>query len=216
MSYRSVAGGRSRAATGSWDQFDRILAGSCALAWLAALGAGVAATVALVRLAEERPEAPDNAGTPWLLYTVIVVSALVILGAIPLLWRARKTALPGARPARRAPETQDAVRGVEGPTAKLGLSGTAERRGVGPSARRAPAGLVTAVDRLLLRCALGLGCAMGAATLATAVATHLLAVDNNGLAWAFYGVAGLVTVGMAAIPWFYLRELHDVHDAFTR
>lgn len=211
MSYRSVAGGRSRPATARWDQFDRILAGACAVAWLAALGAGVAAAVALVRLAEGRPEAADNSDTPRLLYTVVAVSALVIIGAIPLLWRARSS----APPARRAPEAKkDPVRGVEEPTEKLGFFGAADRRSA--PARRAPAGLVTAVDRLLLRCALGIGCAMGVATLAIAVATHLMAVESNGPAWVLYGVAGVVTVGMVAIPGFYLRELRDVRDAFTR
>ena len=36
--------------TGEFDRTDRILLGACAAVWLAALGAGVAATVALVDL----------------------------------------------------------------------------------------------------------------------------------------------------------------------
>jgi hypothetical protein len=34
-----------------------------------------------------------------------------------------------------------------------------------------------------------------------------MAVDNNAAAWVFYVLAGLVTVAMPAIPWFYLRQL---------
>ena len=42
---------------------------------------------------------------------------------------------------------------------------------------------------------------------AIGVATYLMAVDSNAAAWVFYVLAGLVTVGMPAIPWFYLRQL---------
>ena len=39
------------------------------------------------------------------------------------------------------------------------------------------------------------------------VTTYLMAVDSNAAAWVFYVLTGLVTLGMPAIPWFYLREL---------
>jgi len=39
------------------------------------------------------------------------------------------------------------------------------------------------------------------------VATYLMAVDDNAAAWVLYVLAGIVTVAMPAIPWFYLREL---------
>ena len=95
MTYNTGAAARSRlgATAGNDDNLDRILVGSCAVIWLAVLGSGVAATVALVDLARGHPQSSTTSGTPWLLYTVIGVSALVIVGAIPLLVRARRTAL---------------------------------------------------------------------------------------------------------------------------
>jgi hypothetical protein len=45
---------------------------------------------------------------------------------------------------------------------------------------------------------------------AIGVATYLMAADSSTAAWVFYVLAGLVTVGMAAIPWFYLRELRTL------
>ncbi len=42
---------------------------------------------------------------------------------------------------------------------------------------------------------------------AIGVATYLMAVDSNAAAWVLYVLAGLVTVAMPAIPWFYLRQL---------
>jgi hypothetical protein len=66
---------------------------------------------------------------------------------------------------------------------------------------------MTAVDQLWLRCAVLITIAMGVAIVAVGVATYLMAVDNNAAAWVFYVLAGLVTVAMPAIPWFYLRQL---------
>jgi Protein of unknown function (DUF2561) len=48
---------------------------------------------------------------------------------------------------------------------------------------------------------------MGVAMVAIGIATYLMAVDHNAVAWALYILAGIVTLGMPAIPWFYLREL---------
>jgi Protein of unknown function (DUF2561) len=47
---------------------------------------------------------------------------------------------------------------------------------------------------------------------AIGVATYLMAVDSNIAAWVCYGLAGLITLGMPAVPWFYLRELRAVLD----
>ena len=66
---------------------------------------------------------------------------------------------------------------------------------------------MTAVDQLWLRCAVLIACAIGIAIVAIGVATYLMAVDSNVAAWVFYGLAGLITLGMPAVPWFYLREL---------
>lgn len=89
MAYRDMAAARTGAAA---ENLNRILLGVCAAVWLIALGAAVAATVALTELGRSRPAVSSDGDTPWLLYTVIGVSAVVIIGAVPLLLRARQTA----------------------------------------------------------------------------------------------------------------------------
>jgi hypothetical protein len=61
-----------------------------------------------------------------------------------------------------------------------------------------------------MRCTLVMASAVGAATAAIGVGTYLLASEHDGLAWAAYGVAGLVTVALPAVPWYFLRQLRDV------
>jgi hypothetical protein len=205
--------------TGEFDRTDRILLGACAAVWLAALGAGVAATVALVDLGTGHAQSTGESETPWLLYAVIAISAAVIIGAVPLLLRARREALeespPRATPVRAVAGQPPPVRGAEPPTEKLRVPPTAATRrgatGPGYATREAirppPSPLMTAVDQLWLRCAVVIAVAMGVAMLAIGVATYLMAVDNNAAAWVFYVLAGLVTVAMSAIPWLYLRQL---------
>lgn len=201
------------------DRIDRILLGACGAIWLAALGAGVAAVVTLVDLAGGHPESSGEPATPWLLYTVIGISAAVIIGAVPLLLRARRTALadaqPSARPAVRAPQPPPPARGAEAPTQKLRALGTTPEpvnpRPGYPAPRMpitaAAAPPMTAVDQLWLRCAVLIACAIGIAMVAIGVATYLMAADSDTAAWVFYGLTGLITLGMPAVPWFYLREL---------
>src|SRR6476661_2979739 len=215
------AASRSRLQTGmdtvELDRTDRILLGACAAVWLGALGAGVAATVALVDLGTGHAQSTGGSDTPWLLYAVIAISAAVIIGAVPLLLRARRAALeepPPARattPVRAVPgQPQPPVRGAEAPTEKLRVlptlsePGYATREAITPQQSSA---LMTAVDQLWLRCAVLIAIAMGVALVAIGVATYLMAVDHNAAAWALYAIAGVVTVGMPAIPWFYLRQL---------
>ncbi|KMO71324.1 hypothetical protein BST22_07500 [Mycolicibacterium chubuense] len=188
------------------DRTDRILLGSCAAVWLAALGAGVAATVALVDLAHGRTDGGGDSGTPWFLYVVIGVSAAIIVAAVPLLLRARRDARRDTEPVSRAPERaaepSAPARGTEAPTEKI--------RAVTPAATalRAPAPTSSPeVDRLWLRGAASLGCAMGVATLLIGVATYLMAAENDVASWVLYGAAGVVTLGMIAIPVYFLREL---------
>ncbi|MGB7506894.1 MAG: DUF2561 family protein, partial [Mycobacterium sp.] len=69
-----------------------------------------------------------------------------------------------------------------------------------------------AVGQVWLRCAAGIACAMGVATLLTAVSTYLMAVDSYTVAWVLLGVAAVVTVAMVAIPWYSLRELRAIAD----
>ena len=204
-----------------FDRNDRILLGVCAGVWLVALGAGVAATVALVDLGTGHAQATGDSDTPWLLYVVIAVSAAVIIGAVPLLLRARRAALeepppPARAPMRAAPVHPAApvpVRGTDAPTEKIRIGATTS---VGPSyptreaIRPEPGPLAGAVDQLWLRCAVVIAIAMGVAMVAIGIATYLMAVNHNAAAWACYVLAGLVTLGMPAIPWFYLRELRGL------
>ena len=99
--------GRSRLGTGlestQFDRTDRILLGACVAVWLVALGAAAAATVALVDLGTGRAQPTGESDTPWLLYAVIAISAAVIIGAVPLLLRARRAALEESPPPARAP-----------------------------------------------------------------------------------------------------------------
>jgi hypothetical protein len=201
-----------------FDRTDRILLGACAAVWLAALGAGVAATVALVDLGTGHAQSTGQSDTPWLLYAVIAISAAVIIGAVPLLLRARRAALeespPRATPVRAAVAGQSPpARSAEPPTEKLRVPPTTRRVATGPgyatreAIRPPPSPIMTAVDQLWLRCAVVIAIAMGAAMVAIGVAAYSMAVDNNAAAWAFYVLAGLVTVAMPVIPWLYLRQL---------
>lgn len=69
---------------------DRILVGACAAVWLVLIGVSVAAIVALANLGHGYHKATASQHTPWVLYVVIIVSALIIAGAIPVLLRARR------------------------------------------------------------------------------------------------------------------------------
>jgi uncharacterized membrane protein len=213
MTYDDTAG-RARSNLEAPNQTDRILLGVCVALWLAALAAAVAAVVALVDLARPHSATVGSSPTPWLLYSVIGVSAVVIIGAIPLLIRARQGALDGGhrRPEASAP---GATQNVFGPP--LGTEG--RQRGFGtPAIRRptvAPAtsrvGFPTAaVERVSQRYALVTASAIGAATALIGVGTYLLASSDDGLAWVGFGLAGLVTVALPVVPWYFLRQLRDV------
>jgi hypothetical protein len=213
--------GRSRLDTGGFDRTDRILLGACAAVWLVALGAGVAATVALIDLGTAHAQATGESDTPWLLYAVIAISAAVIIGAVPLLLRARRATLDDSPPPARTtrghalPGQQPQDRGVDAPTEQLRVPPTAvggpvaarpgysTREAIAPEANP----LTAAVDQLWLRCAVVIAIAMGVAMVAIGVATYLMAVDHDAVAWAFYVFAGIATVAMPAIPLFYLRQL---------
>lgn len=194
------------------DRTDRILLGAAVVVWLAALGAGVAATVALVDLSRGHVESAADSGTPWVLYTIIGISAAVIVAAVPLLLRARRTAEADAPAAPQRPVTETAppppARGIDAPTEKLRAARPSEGSGPLPRALRSSAAPVSAVtDQVFLRCTASIASAMGVATLLVSVSTYLMAVDSDTAAWVLYGVVGVVTVGMVAIPWYFLREL---------
>lgn len=198
------------------DNLERILLGTCAAIWLAALGAAVAATVALVDLASGRGtvraelSAASGSDTPWVLYTVIGVSAAVIAVAIPLLVRARQQT--GHRPIR---EQQTGGGSVAADIAAVPTR-EARRRHAEPALNIGAAGalgggaLPAVVDQVYLRCALSIACAVGAGVIAVGAATYLVAGGSGSAAVAFYIIAGIITVTMPVLPWFYLRELRGV------
>ncbi len=202
------------------DGTDRALLGGCIVVWLAALGAGVAATVALVDMGATRTStATSSSGTPWILYTIIGVSAAVIVAAVPLLLRARRAADDELTPvekrlAQQAAQRSQPVRTVEAPTEKLRVppapldtnSGRLPRILQSPTIA-SPVADSPAVVRLWLRNTASVACAMGVATLLISAATYLMAIDNETVSWVLLGAAGVVTVAMGAIPWYFLREL---------
>jgi hypothetical protein len=193
------------------DQTDRILLGVCAALWLTALGAGVAAIVALVDLSSKNVGTSSETETPWLLYTVIGVSAVVIIAAVPLLLRARRTAVDGgvSRPAAARPD--QSVFGDPVQTTNLHPTG-------GPAIRRQPTppassrvGFPTAaVEQIYLRGPVVIASAIGAAAALIGVATYLAATDNETAAWVAYGIAGVIIVAMPVVPVFFLRQLRAV------
>lgn len=205
------------------DNVDRVLVIGCAVIWLAVIGVGVAAAVALVDLGTGRhPEAGSGSRTPVLLYVVIAISAVIILGAIPLLLRARRSASgePARTPAR--PAFRAANYGTAGParpgeerlTEKLrvfGAAGDPIGRTSASRPQRSPrltGGLSPdTIDRMWLRATVVIAGAMGTAMLAVATASYLMAVDENDSAWIALAVAAIVTGGMPVIPWLYMRQL---------
>ncbi|KUI22701.1 hypothetical protein AU195_07345 [Mycobacterium sp. IS-1496] len=203
MAGSATAAARSGAAA---ERLNRILLGVCAAVWLIALGAAVAATVALTELGRSQPAASSDGDTPWLLYTVIGVSAAVIIGSVPLLLRARRTA--HAEPEAVVLPRERSTATDEPATEKLRVAPVVQQV---PS--RLDPGLPTAeVDRLWLQCALVLGIAMGVAMIAIGAATYLMAVGSDTVSWVLYALTALVTLAMPVAPWWYLRELRALDE----
>lgn len=192
------------------DVIDRLLVGACAAIWLALLGVSVAATVALVDLGRGFHKMARGAHTPWVLYAVIVVSALIIAAAIPVLVRARRMGLiepAGRSTAAPASTTRPPVR-LMAPAPR-----TAAERARQPRMQAAePAGgwSGAAVDRVWLRGTVLLAGTMGAALIAVAAATYLMAVGHDGPSWGAYGLAGAFTVAMPVIEWLHVRQLREL------
>lgn len=211
MANDTSAGRSSRLNPESLDQTDRILLGVCAALWLAALGAGVAAVVALVDLSGKNVGTGGEAETPWLLYTVIGVSAVVIVAAVPLLLRARRTAVDGAasRPVSSRPE-QSAFGDPVQTTSPRPAGGPAIRRQPTPPASSRVGFPTAAVEQIYRRCPVVIASAMGAAAALIGVATYLAATENETTSWVAYGVAGVIIVAMPVVPVFFLRQLRAV------
>ncbi|OBI49993.1 DUF2561 family protein [Mycobacterium sp. E787] len=196
------------------DVIDRLLLGACAAVWLVLLGVSVAAAVALVDLGRGFHKTPGGSHTSWVLYAVIAISALIIAGAIPLLLRARRMGLiePATRPGAGAGRTphRPPVR-LMAPAPR-----TAAERARQPrmqAAEPATEWSGAAVDRVWLRGTVILTGTMGAALIAAAAATYLMAVGHDGPSWVGYAVAGVVTAAMPVVEWLHIRQLRDLRDA---
>lgn len=190
------------------ETVDRVLLGVCAGIWLTWLGLSVAATVALVDLGRGYDE-PTTSSHTGLLYVVIGVSALVILGAIPVLLRARQPATPRPpgfdRPRRRSPSDR---------TPRCPSADSMPRAAARPSpVRRRPTRPKWIAP---LRGITVLAGAVGTSLGAVSLATYLMATGADTGSWVCYGVAGAVAVAMPVIPWLYLRRLDEVQDLPAR
>jgi len=190
------------------DVIDRVLLVACAAIWLVLLGVSVAATVALADLGRGFHKTAGNPHTSWVLYAVIIVSALIIAGAIPVLLRARRTGLtePVARsliaPARTA-GPPPVVPGSSPARTQAERARQQQVQASGPVAESSGA----AADRVWLRGTVLLTATMGAALTAVAAATYLMAVGHDGASWVAYGLAGLVTAAMPVVEWRHVRQL---------
>lgn len=193
--------------TVSPDVIDRILIGACAAVWLILLGVSVAAAVALTDMGRGFHKAAGSTHTTsWVLYAVIIVSALIIAGAIPMLLRARRMAQtePAARGMTAA--SRPPVR-LMSPAPRTAAERARQPRVQAPAAETDSAWSGEAVDRAWLRGTVLLVGAMGAALVAVATATYLMAVGHDSPSWVAYGVAAVVTAGMPAIEWLHVRQL---------
>lgn len=213
------------------ESVDRMLVGLCAVIWLAFVGMLVGAIVVIAGMGQDS----GSSGSSWGIYIVIGVSLAVIVGAIPLLLRARKTA--AQRTARGASKTASKSKGsnasregdapsgpppAEASTEKLKTFGgladhvshvPKDYSGPGSPAYRAAAEVAAksaVVDRLWLRATVGIAGAIGLALLAVVTGTYLLAVDSDTAAIAAFVFAGLITGAMGAIPWFTLKKLREL------
>jgi hypothetical protein len=179
---------------------DRILVGLCAAVWLALVGTSVAAIVALRDLGRGFHEGAGNQRTSSVLYAIIIVSALIILAAIPMLLRAR-------RATRYGPVTRSA--GMARTASRQPPARTAPRQGhTERTTMLRPALSDAAVDRIWLRGTVALVAAMGLALVAVAAATYLMAIGHDAVSWTGYAIAGFVTLMMPMLPWRHLRQLH--------
>jgi hypothetical protein len=201
--YFGAWGPRNRVAPATAD---RIVLGLCAAVWLAFVGMGVAAIVALMDLGRGFHDPKGNPHTSSVLYGIIIISALIILAAIPMLLRARRTTRDG--PVARSAGAP--VRTASGQPIRSGYTAAPTMTRSGRTERLTtlrPAPLEAAVDRIWLRGTAALVGTMGLAQLAVAVATYLMAIGHDAFSWTAYGIAGLVTLIMPLVPWRHVRQL---------
>jgi hypothetical protein len=190
------------------EVIDRILMGACAAIYLVLLGVSVAAAVALADLGRGFHKASSSPHTTWVLYAVIIVSALIIAGAIPILLRARRMSQsePAAQ-AMTAPSRGPSVRLGSG-APRTGTERTSTVQAAAPASGAEWSG--DAVDRVWLRGTVILTGTMGAALIAVATATYLMAIGHDGASWVGYGFAGVITAAMPVVEFLHIRQLRRV------
>lgn len=182
---------------------DRVLVGSCAAVWLALVGMSVAALVALMDLGRGFHAAKGNPHASSVLYAIIIISALIILAAIPMLLRARRIT-------KDAPVSRSAgspARTVSARSIRSGQPAAAADAGPERVTTRRPALGGPEVDRFWLRGTAALMGAMGGALLAVAAATYAMAIGHDGVSWTGYAIAGAITLVMPLVPWQQVRQL---------
>ncbi|HEY1839233.1 MAG TPA: DUF2561 family protein [Mycobacterium sp.] len=183
---------------------DRILIGSCAAIWLALVGMSVAALVALMDLGRGFHAAKGNPHTSSVLYAIIIISALIILAAIPMLLRARRITRDGPAPrSAGSPARTVSARSIR--SGSVAAHGATERL-----ASQRPTLPDPVVDRFWLRGSVALMGTMGAALLAVATATYAMAIGHDGFSWTGYGIAGAITLAMPVVPWRHVRQLRGM------
>lgn len=179
------------------------MVGVCGAIWLVFLVVAVIAGVALAKLGRGGAPAAGESSS-WLLYTIIGISAATILTAIPLLLRARRTALAahagtagdGATP---TPPARSAAPAVDAPTEKMRVFGATVDPYAPEPARAVTSPADAVIERFWLRGTVSILTAMGLALIGVATATYLLAVHSDTAAMAGLGVAGVITLGLPAI-----------------
>lgn len=223
--------GRKNPLSGSSPEtIDRMLMGLCGIIWLAFIGVLVGAVVVMAGVGEG---SEPGTGRSWGIYIVIGVSVAVILGAIPLLLRARKAPLKpkatnGSRPAKKAEAVvPQGPLPAEAATEKLRTFGSSadpvskmkpipsDYAGPGSPAYRAArvaAARTVVVERVWRRGIIVLAGAIGLALLGVATGTYLLAIDSPTAAVVAFVFAGVVTLAMGAIPWFFIKRLRGLSE----
>jgi hypothetical protein len=190
------------------DVIDRIMVGACAVVWLVLLGVSVAAAVALADLGRGFHKTAGNSHTTWVLYAVIIISALIIAGAIPALVRARR--MSPAESARSVPgQARPPVR-LMSPAPRTAAERARQQRVAQAVESSGGEWSGAAVDRVWLRGTVVLTGMMGAALIAAATATYLMAVGHDGLSWVGYALAGIVTAAMPVLEWLHVRQLRRI------
>lgn len=203
------------------ETIDRLMVGVCGAIWLVWLVVFVIATVACVNLGRGGGGGGDG-DSPWLLYSIIAVSGVTILAAIPLLLRARRDALADRSTAEPVAAVGEAavlpVRtapAAEAPTEKIQIFGTAVDPARGqpdPGARDREQGRTAslrtdAVDRQWLRGTVSIFSAIGLGWTSAAVATYLLAVGSDSAAIVALVAAALATAAIPAALVVFSRRL---------